>query len=145
MYVYAQFFLQLAEIKRMRCPNALTVAWFEIPPYIYNTSDGKPGGVFYNVLSQMVDFCCPQRTNLSFSENPVKLSQFQGLLDNGTDDILLPIYGDGRKNDRLGEPFISLGESMYCCGKLRKDLQEIQIMNIRLLFNDFYRACEGIF
>ena len=104
------FLQQLEEVENMRCPDLLTVSWVEIPPYIYNTTEGKLDGIFYNILTQMVQFCCPDRTNLSFAENPVTLTKFQGILDNGTDDILLPAYGTGKKKDRLGEPFISLGK-----------------------------------
>ena len=93
----------------MRCPEYLTVSWVEIPPYIYNTSEGTVGGVFHSILTQMVQFCCPSQTNLSFAKNPATRSAFQGILTNGTDDILLPVYGTGKKKDRLGEPFISLG------------------------------------
>lgn len=96
----------------MYCPDLLTVSWVEIPPYIYNTTEGKIGGVFHSILSEMVYFCCDDRTNLTFSEYPVHLSKFQAILDNGTDDILLPVYGSGKKKDRLGEPFISLGKNL---------------------------------
>ena len=57
----------------------------------------------------MVKFCCLDQTNLSFADYPVSRSVFQTVLSNGTNDILLPVYGTGKKRDRLGEPFISLG------------------------------------
>ena len=93
----------------MRCPDQLTVSWVEIPPYIYNTTDGKIGGVFHTIVTKMVKFCCPYQTNLTFADYPVSRSVFQTVLSNGTNDILLPVYGTGKKKDRLGEPFISLG------------------------------------
>ena len=101
----------MEEIQLMRCPDHLTVSWVDIPPYIYNTTEGTIGGIFHTIVTQMVQFCCPDKTNISFAENPVTRTIFQGILSNGTDDILLPVYGTGKKKDRLGEPFISLGIS----------------------------------
>ena len=94
----------------MRCPDALSISWVEIPPYIYNSSAGEIKGVFQKILKNMVSFCCQDRTALNYSIQTPGFKDFQDVLRNGTDDIFLPVYGDGKKKDKLGEPLISIGE-----------------------------------
>ncbi|XP_065067944.1 uncharacterized protein LOC135693392 isoform X2 [Rhopilema esculentum] len=97
--------------ERTRCPASLSVSWVQIPPYIYNTTDGRPGGIFQKILGSMVKKCCEDKTNLIYSNSTSDLTQFQVVLQNGTDDIYLPVYGDGKQKFKFGSPFISIVDS----------------------------------
>ena len=98
----------------IRCPEKLQVSWVEIPPYVYNATNGQISGVFRGILSDMVQYCCKGKTAVNYSAEVPSFNKFQELLQNGSGDVFLPVYGSDKKKYILGNPFISIGKFHAC-------------------------------
>ena len=96
---------------RVRCPEALELAYTSIPPYIYKTEDSKIAGVFGTFLEDAINSWCAGQTNFSYLEVKSGLSGLEEHIMNDTVDVIFPIPFASKKRFYLGRPYVPVGKT----------------------------------
>ena len=93
---------------RPLCKDSYTVAWWPVPPYIYEENSTLTG-IFSVIMDSMIHDCCNAPVNLSYSIKVANKVEAVDQVSNGTADFVLPLIVKNGKTNFLGFPYVTIG------------------------------------
>ncbi|XP_065059202.1 uncharacterized protein LOC135686791 [Rhopilema esculentum] len=96
---------------RARCPDSLNLAFAKMPPYVYKEKGSAVSGVFVKILTDALNFWCPDQTNITFTEVTTGFVGLEEKILNDTADVIFPVPYALNKKFFIGRPFIPVVET----------------------------------
>eukprot|EP00794_Sanderia_malayensis_P003192 gene3192-3664_t len=103
-------FLGVASKKR-KCKDVYTAAWWEYPPYVYQTDTNQVSGIFPKLMRLMAQGCCQSKVNVSFAYVLATRNEAVEQVVNGSADFVLPLILKPGKTKFLSFPFVPFVDS----------------------------------
>ena len=98
---------------RARCPDKLNLAFARMPPYVYKEKGSAVSGVFIKILTDALNFWCPDQTNVTLTEVTTGFVGLEEKILNNTADVIFPVPYALNKKFFIGRPFIPVGECAF--------------------------------
>eukprot|EP00112_Aurelia_sp_Birch-Aquarium-sp1_P015629 Seg3483.1 transcript_id=Seg3483.1/GoldUCD/mRNA.D3Y31 product="Hyperpolarization-activated voltage-gated potassium channel" protein_id=Seg3483.1/GoldUCD/D3Y31 len=102
--------IEVSAVWRPRCKDEYRVAWWPIPPYMYQEND-TVSGVFPEVMLKMVRECCQAPINLTYDIMLANKIEAVEQVSNGTADFVLPLIVKTGKKKFLSFPLVPIIDS----------------------------------
>ena len=102
-------FAESSTLWRPLCKDNFNIAWWVLPPYIFETND-TVAGILPIIMKQMVQHCCNKQVNLSYSIKVANKAEAVEQVSNGTADFVLPLIVRSGKTKFLSFPHVTVGK-----------------------------------
>ena len=108
---------------RPLCKDSFNVAWWELPPYVYE-KNSTVVGILPIIMKNMVHYCCKKQVTMSYDLKVANKVEAVEQVSNGTADFVLPLTVRSGKTKFLSFPHITIGkisiffDSYFSCNYL---------------------------
>ena len=114
MNTFSNLFLALGCTPPPECTGEFKAAWWARSPYLANSSNQEPFGLFKDLLTQVVISCCANCSLLSFDGPYNGSSDVEAVIEvNKTVDFGCPLYGSPDQTLFKGLPFMPIGNVQF--------------------------------